>query len=175
MAVEIRIPRLGWTMEEGVFRGWLKEDGARIKSGDSIFVLEGEKTAQEIEATDDGVLKIGPTGPSDGDMVVVGDLIGHLLGEGEQSGFEIAAAPPDDRGGSVQPPATPPPRASRIEPDSSHAEVSTGTLTISPRAARTAAALGIDWTKIRGTGRTGRIRERDVLAAASQRNAAGSA
>jgi len=40
--------------------------------------------------------------------------------------------------------------------------------TISPRAARTAAALGVDWTKIRGTGRTGRIRERDVLAAAAK-------
>ena len=79
MAVEIRIPRLGWTMEEGIFRGWLKEDGARVKSGDAIFVLEGEKAAQEIEATDDGVLQIGPASPADGGAVLVGDLIGYLL------------------------------------------------------------------------------------------------
>ena len=173
MAVEIRIPRLGWTMEEGVFRGWLREDGARIKSGDPIFVLESEKTAQEIEATEDGVLKIGPAGLADGDVVVVGDLVGHLLAEGEQVGPEISATPPDDHSGDVKPPPTRPPRGNRIEPDSSQVEASRGALTISPRAARTAAALGVDWTKIRGTGRTGRIRERDVLAASLRQNSAG--
>ena len=57
MATEITVPRLGWTMEEGVFQGWLRCDGDRIKSGEPIFILESEKTAQEVEATDDGILK----------------------------------------------------------------------------------------------------------------------
>jgi pyruvate dehydrogenase E2 component (dihydrolipoamide acetyltransferase) len=176
MAVEIRVPRLGWTMEEGIFRGWLKEDGAHIKSGEPIFVLEGEKTAQEIEATEDGVLKIDPAGPGDGSTVVVGALIGHLLAEGEKAELEAVAMEPDDRGGVDPVPAkahqfsaTQPPR----ETDSSRPRISAVALTISPRAARTAAALGVDWTKIRGTGRTGRIRERDVLAAASSQNPSG--
>src|SRR6478736_3194967 len=72
MATEITVPRLGWTMEEGVFLGWLKQEGARIKSGEPIFVLEGEKAAQEIEATEDGILKLFPTGPAVGSTVMVG-------------------------------------------------------------------------------------------------------
>ncbi|HUE65437.1 MAG TPA: biotin/lipoyl-containing protein [Rhizomicrobium sp.] len=181
MAAEIRIPRLGWTMEEGVFQGWLKEDGARIKSGDPIFVLEGEKTAQEIEAIDGGVLKIDPTGPAAGSSVAVGDLIGYLVAEDEQLEFEAVAARPDEYRGSVQLPATASravatsPRAIRMEPESNHSGGSRGELTISPRAARAAAALGVDWTKVRGTGRTGRIRERDVVAAASEQKTAGDA
>lgn len=180
MAVEIRIPRLGWTMEEGVFQGWLKENGARIKSGEPIFVLEGEKAAQEIEATEDGVLKISPTGPSTGSVVMVGDLVGYLLAENEQAEFEVATMQPDDPRTNDQSTATvprssapPPSPATRIEPEFDCLGSTRAVLTISPRAARRAAALGVDWTKIRGTGRTGRIRERDVLAAASEQDPAG--
>ncbi|HBI44507.1 MAG TPA: dihydrolipoamide acyltransferase, partial [Planctomycetales bacterium] len=43
MAVEITIPRLGWNMEEGVFVGWLKQDGEPVKPGEALFTLEGEK------------------------------------------------------------------------------------------------------------------------------------
>ncbi len=177
MAVEIRVPRLGWTMEEGIFQGWLKQDGARIKSGEPIFVLEGEKAAQEIEATEDGILKIAPTGPVAGDTVLVGALVGYLLAEGEQVEFHAAATRPYHHGGKNKSPATeyqfvatPPPSANLSEPASHRTELSGAPLTISPRAARTAAALGVDWTKIRGTGRSGRIRERDVLAAAPRAN-----
>jgi len=180
MAVEIRIPRLGWTMEEGIFQGWLKENGARIKAGEPIFVLESEKAAQEIEATEEGVLKISSTGPSTGSVVMVGDLVGYLLVENEQAELEAATTRPDDRGtndqssatvpGSV---ATPPSPASRIESEFDCLGSARAVLTISPRAARRAAALGVDWTKVRGTGRTGRIRERDVLAAAYEQDSAG--
>jgi pyruvate dehydrogenase E2 component (dihydrolipoamide acetyltransferase) len=174
MATEITVPRLGWTMEEGVFQGWLKCNGDRIKSGEPIFILESEKAAQEVEATDDGILRISPTGPVAGSTVMVGALIGYLLCEGEQVEFETIATRPDDRDGtgqSLAPPQsveTPPLGVRASEPDAIRSGPITATLTISPRAARTAAALGVDWTQIRGTGRTGRIRERDVMAAASR-------
>ena len=48
MAVEISIPRLGWSMEEGVFAGWLKQPGDVVKAGDPLFMLEGEKATQEV-------------------------------------------------------------------------------------------------------------------------------
>jgi pyruvate dehydrogenase E2 component (dihydrolipoamide acetyltransferase) len=173
MAIEITVPRLGWTMEEGIFLGWLKRDGARVKSGDPIFALESEKAAQEIEATEDGILRISPTGPADGGTVMVGALIGYLLAEGEQVEFQAALARPNYNAGTGQSPAPAPQsiaapltRASRGETGSNRSALSAAALTISPRAARTAAAFGVDWTKIRGTGRTGRIRERDVMAAA---------
>ena len=52
MAYPIQIPRLGWSMEEGVFVEWLKADGDTIEPGDLLFNLEGEKAIQEIESID---------------------------------------------------------------------------------------------------------------------------
>ncbi len=58
MAIEIKIPRLGWSMDEGIFAGWLKHDGEPIRAGDPLFSLEGEKATQDVEAIDDGTLSI---------------------------------------------------------------------------------------------------------------------
>lgn len=54
MAIEITIPRLGWSMEEGTFLGWMKQDGEAVQSGDLLFTLESEKAAQEVESLDAG-------------------------------------------------------------------------------------------------------------------------
>jgi pyruvate/2-oxoglutarate dehydrogenase complex dihydrolipoamide acyltransferase (E2) component len=173
MATEITVPRLGWTMEEGIFLGWLRRDGDRIKSGEPIFALESEKAVQEVEAIEDGILRISPTGPVAGSTVMVGALIGYLFSEGEKVEFP---ARPDNHDGirkssvpAAQSNTVPPPGVRESEPDANRSGPMAAALTISPRAARIAAALGVDWTQIRGTGRTGRIRERDVLAAASGR------
>src|SRR5437762_12988879 len=83
MAIAITIPRLGWNMDQGVFVGWLKRDGEPIRAGDPLFTLEGEKATQDIEANDQGTLRISPTAPSAGDPVAVGAVIGYLLGPGE--------------------------------------------------------------------------------------------
>ena len=63
MAIAITIPRLGWNMEQGVFVGWLKQDGETIRAGDPLFTLEGEKATQDIEASDPGILRIPATTP----------------------------------------------------------------------------------------------------------------
>ena len=60
MATEIRMPRLGWTMEEGTFGEWLKQDGESIKAGDFLFTVEGDKATQEVEAFDSGILRLPP-------------------------------------------------------------------------------------------------------------------
>ena len=60
MAVEVTLPRQGWSMEEAAFLEWLKKDGDIVKSGDPLFSVETDKTVQEIESLDDGILrKIG--------------------------------------------------------------------------------------------------------------------
>ena len=164
MATEITVPRLGWTMEEGVFLGWLKQEGEPVREGDALYTLESDKSAQEVEATEGGILRISPHAPAAGGTVCVGALLGFLAAEGEKVSFEQASAvasPVSDAVFEVASADT----AAHARPD---AAALSGAITISPRAARTAAALGVDWTKIRGTGRTGRIRERDVLAAAAK-------
>ena len=59
MAYEITIPRLGWSMEEGVFGEWLKSDSQLVAAGEMVFLLEGEKAAHEIESLETGL----PTAP----------------------------------------------------------------------------------------------------------------
>lgn len=157
MATAIAIPRLGWNMEEGVFGGWLKKAGEPIKASDVLFALESDKAAQDIEALESGILWIGPHGPAAGDRLAVGTVIGYLLQPGE--------APPVERANPEAPRMIP--SAMETVPSITEQRVETKeTPAISPRARRLALELGIDWTRLRGSGRTGRIRERDVRAAA---------
>src|SRR5580658_6827188 len=88
MASEVTIPRLGWNMDEGIFVGWLKADGAPIKAGEPLFNLEGDKATQEIESLEAGILRIPPDGPKDGEKVAVGVVIGYLVAPGEPAPFE---------------------------------------------------------------------------------------
>ena len=60
MALEVLIPRLGWNMEEGIFLGWLKNDGDSIAAGEPVFLIETDKATQEVEAIEGGVLRISP-------------------------------------------------------------------------------------------------------------------
>src|SRR5690349_10241701 len=83
MPHSITIPRLGWSMEEGVFGEWLKTPGEYVRAGEMVFVLEGEKAAHEIESFDSGILCIPQGAPQGGETVRVGQVIGYLLAEGE--------------------------------------------------------------------------------------------
>ena len=91
MAHPIQIPRLGWSMEEGVFVEWLRADGDTIEPGDVLFNLEGEKAIQEIESIDAGVLRIPANAPAEGDTVLVGQVIGWLCAEDEDTPAEFPA------------------------------------------------------------------------------------
>lgn len=176
MAIEITIPRLGWSMDEGTFVEWLKRDGAMVKSGDAIFSLESEKALQEVESVDEGILHIPADGPAEGDTVTVGTVIGYLLNKGEApppssatqkqvaSAEQPASAANTSSGSSEVSARNPMPSSATTtahDNDRSHRH------TISPRARRAARELGVDWQSLNGSGKTGRIRECDVRAAAN--------
>src|SRR2546429_1913482 len=167
MSIPITIPRLGWNMEEGVFVGWLKQDGEEIKPGDSLFSLESEKATEDVECLDTGILRMGLNSPKGGESVRVGDVIGYLLQPGEAMPAETqpASAKAVVRAESSWPTIRAPYEMVGLE-DSAHPTAKGKASAISPRAVRLAAELGIDWKNLQGSGRTGRIRERDVRAAA---------
>ena len=147
MPIEIVVPRLGWSMDEGTFGEWLKHDGEFVRKGDMIFVLEGEKASQEIESFDSGTLHIPPNAPNSGDTVAVGQLLGYLLAEGE--------SPP----GSVQSLATSAANARSQSP----APLTTGEQRVAgPAARRRARELGIDLDAVPTPDPTGRVRVEDV-------------
>ena len=163
MSTEIRMPRLGWTMEEGAFGEWLKADGDTIKPGDLLFTVEGDKATQDIEAMDGGILRIDPNGPRGGDMVTVGALLAYLTKPGEAVAFAQSSSQSVSQSASGQSSV-----ASGQLSVTKHQVPSTTTTapTISPRARRVAKELGVDWSQLAGSGRTGRIVERDIRAAA---------
>lgn len=175
MPVEITVPRLGWSMVEGTFLGWLKQEGETVRPGEPLFTLEGEKATQDIEAADPGILRLPPGAPHPGDLVQVGQVIGLLLAPNEghptpatapdASPTASAAAPPPAAAptGPLPAPATPAPPA---------APAGTRSTPASPRARRRAAELGVDLAGLDGGGTSGRITEADVLRAARRPPAA---
>ena len=162
MAHAIVIPRLGWSMEEGVFAGWLKKDGDLVQRGDAVFELEGEKALQEIEAVDEGILRIPTTGPTKGSVVKVGAVIGYLVATDEPvpSAF-VSSVVADALPGSTSHEDNPfSPGISKTPAILDNQEA-----IASPRARRIASELGVEWTQLSGTGAGGRVRESDVRAA----------
>jgi len=93
MEEEVRFPRLGWSMEEGRFIGWLKKDGDWVEEGAPLFEMEGEKAIQEIEALTAGILRISTEAPKPDSVVLVGRLMGHLLSREEAACTSIPARP----------------------------------------------------------------------------------
>ena len=155
MAIEITIPRLGWSMEEGTFLGWLKQDGEVVASGDLLFTLESEKAAQEVESLDAGILRIPPDAPKAGDIVKVGQRLGFLVEKDEALPDATSPAP------ALVAVEKAPVKTSHIP-----APVARPQTPASPRARRVAAELDVNLATLQPTGNGGRIRERDVRLAA---------
>ena len=92
MAVEIKMPALSPTMEEGTLSKWLVDEGTDVRSGDVIAEIETDKATMEVEALEDG--KIGRILVAAGsENVKVNTTIAMLLEEGE-SADDLAAATP---------------------------------------------------------------------------------
>lgn len=170
MAYEVTMPRLGWTMEEGVFGEWLKMDGDEIEAGDLLFTVEGDKATQEVEVFEGGILRLPSNAPAPGDVIPVGALLAYIVQAGEslpaESGAAAQTVSKTEQSGAAHQTATAGPPAQRASSSPTVVAVGQGTPTISPRARRVAGELSVDWTQIIGSGRTGRIVERDVRAAA---------
>ncbi|MFM2411359.1 MAG: hypothetical protein RL481_2187 [Pseudomonadota bacterium] len=89
MAIELKMPALSPTMEEGTLAKWLVKEGDAVKSGDILAEIETDKATMEFEAVDEGVIT-SITIPEGTDGVKVGTVIALIAGEGEEA---PAAAP----------------------------------------------------------------------------------
>ena len=171
MAYEVTMPRLGWTMEEGVFGEWLKQDGEEVQAGDLLFTVEGDKATQEVEVFEGGILHLPPNAPASGDVIPVGALLAYIVQAGEsppevsaQAAQPVAQTGAEHASREAAPES---PSATKAMATRSPAADGRSTPSISPRARRVAGELDVDWTRLTGSGRTGRIVERDVRAAAA--------
>lgn len=163
MAIEIVMPRLGWTMEEGTLVEWIKKDGDSVQPGEIMFVIESDKALNEVESFESGIFRIPPNSDVLGKTLPVGTVLAYVAQQGEVLPFEQAQQP-------VATPSSPPAASIAVvtpsaAPVVSHSSNGNTLPNISPRARRVARELGIEWTALTGSGRNGRIVERDVRAA----------
>ncbi|HEY2751187.1 biotin/lipoyl-containing protein, partial [Phenylobacterium sp.] len=171
MPIDILMPALSPTMEEGTLAKWHVKPGDRVKSGDVIAEIETDKATMEVEAVDEGVVQeiLVPEGA---EGVKVNAPIARLSGEGEAASpppAKPAAAPKADAKPASADDATPaaaiparalPARAATPEPA---AQAPRGNrIFASPLARRIAQQKGLDLAALKGSGPHGRIVKADV-------------
>jgi pyruvate dehydrogenase E2 component (dihydrolipoamide acetyltransferase) len=164
MPINLKMPALSPTMEEGTLAKWLVKEGDTVASGDLLAEIETDKATMEFEAVDEGVIAkiVIPAGT---DNVKVGEIIAIITAEGEDASDAPAAAAPapapapapkeEARAAPAPTPAPAPAPAPTASSDDDRIKAS-------PLAKRIAAAKGIDLATIKGTGPGGRIVKADV-------------
>src|SRR5258708_4831194 len=180
MPINILMPALSPTMEEGNLAKWLKKEGDKDKSGDVIAEIETDKATMEVEAGDEGPIAkiLVPEGTQD---VPVNDIIAVMAGDGEDvkaagaaTTPEAAAAPAAQPTPGAAPAAAAPapnPVAAAPAPQAAAAAAAQANgharVFSSPLARRLAKEAGIEIGRINGSGPHGRIVARDVADAKS--------
>ena len=164
MAYEVLMPQLGLTMEEGTVSQWIKHEGDEVKTGDVIVEITTDKLTNEVASEHDGVLlKIVA---QEGEDIPVKGLLAYIGQPGEAVGDAPAA--PAAAPAAEAAPAAPAAPAAAPAPVAANGK----RIRISPLARKTAAKMGVDYSGIAGTGPSGRIVVKDILAAAeAQKNA----
>lgn len=174
MATPVQMPKQGITVEECNLVAWRVKEGDVVKAGDILCEIETDKATFEVESPASGTVlklfrKAGELVPVLTNIAAIGtpgEDVSSLAPEGVAT-----AAPPH-----VEPqpkPSTPSPAAeisapSTIEPTASSASPTTEEKRISPRARAVGERLGVDPSKLVGTGAKGRVTSRDVQAAADR-------
>ena len=76
MATQILLPKLGFSMNEGVLSEWLVADGGSVKEGEPLFALESDKSTNEVDSPASGTLKIIA---QPGETYAVGTVLGEIV------------------------------------------------------------------------------------------------
>ncbi|MGC6331638.1 pyruvate dehydrogenase complex dihydrolipoamide acetyltransferase [Rhizorhabdus sp. FW153] len=166
MPIELKMPALSPTMEEGTLAKWLVKEGDKVGPGDLLAEIETDKATMEYEAVDEGVIaKLLVEEGAEG--VKVGTVIALIAEEGEDASAaspapakkEAAPAPAAPAAEAVKPAAEEKPAASApaAAKDSGGERVKA-----SPLARRLAAAQGIDLAQVEGSGPGGRVIKADL-------------
>jgi pyruvate dehydrogenase E2 component (dihydrolipoamide acetyltransferase) len=179
MSIDILMPALSPTMEEGTLAKWHVKKGDTVKSGDVIAEIETDKATMEVEAVDEGVVEELLVAEG-AEGVKVNAPIARLSGDEAGSSAPPApkaanSSPEAKTSGEVPPqategarppaPAAPPPAASPPPPAQAREERSGARIFASPLARRIAEQKGLDLAALKGSGPHGRIVKADVESA----------
>ena len=165
MPIELKMPALSPTMEEGTLAKWLVKEGDTVAAGDLLAESETDKATMEFEAVDEGTIAkiLVPEGT---DEVKVGTVIALIAGEGEDASVAapVPAAAPVEAVPAPAPATAAAPAPAPALPQAR--EESGGRIKASPLARRLAQQRGVDLAVLTGSGPGGRIVKADLDGAA---------
>jgi len=159
MPINIQMPALSPTMEEGTLAKWLVKEGDSVESGDVMAEIETDKATMEFEAVDEGVIGkiIVPEGSTG---IKVNEIIAILLEDGENSS-DIKTNDPENKQDVVDiiknDEKTP-----VIKSENTDLKFSKERIFATPLARRIAQSTNVDLANIKGSGPYGRIVKADV-------------
>jgi pyruvate dehydrogenase E2 component (dihydrolipoamide acetyltransferase) len=171
MAVDVTMPRLSDSMEEGTVLRWLKSVGDEVKRGDELVEIETDKANMTYEATDEGTLL--EILADEGSTLPIGEPIARIGAPGEAAangGASQREPAREDQPPKPEEPAREAPQATAERPRPAPAPTPSadgdGRVKASPVARRMARELNVELERIQGSGPGGRIVKADVEAAA---------
>jgi len=160
MPIELKMPALSPTMEEGTLSRWLVKEGDSVSSGDLLAEIETDKATMEFEAIDDGIVtKLLVAAGTDG--VKVGTVIAMIQGEDEDASPAPKSESPKPEPVVLSQVQTP---AKAMQADKPLETSQDERIIASPLAKRIAVNKGLDLTTLKGSGPNGRIVKADVEA-----------
>jgi pyruvate dehydrogenase E2 component (dihydrolipoamide acetyltransferase) len=167
--IEVPMPKLSMTMEEGELISWVRREGDQVRAGDVIAEVNSDKVEMEVESPADGTLvRLTAT---EGEIVPVGapiatleteaeDLLGGILDTPDGTATEAGAETPPSTAEAAAP-------AGPADSTATPAPAPAGPTPVVPAARRRAGELGVDLAAVTGTGPNGLVRVGDVEAAAT--------
>ena len=166
MAVDVTMPRLSDSMEEGTVLRWMKSVGDEVKRGDELVEIETDKANMTYEATDEGVLL--EILAEEGSTLPIGEPIARIgeAGEASSNGAPKKEQPKQQEEKRPEPEPARAPAATRERPAPSPSADGDGRVKASPVARRMAQELNVQLDQVQGSGPGGRIVKADVEAAA---------
>jgi pyruvate dehydrogenase E2 component (dihydrolipoamide acetyltransferase) len=159
MPINIQMPALSPTMEEGTLAKWLVKEGDTVESGDVMAEIETDKATMEFEAVDEGIIGkiLVPEGSAG---VKVNEVIAILLDDGEDVS-DIEAQEPENKKDIIETINTEVHKPS-IKLENENKDLNKERVFATPLARRIAKSKNLELTNIRGTGPYGRIVKADV-------------
>ncbi len=179
MPIDVIMPQMGESIAEGTLTTWYKKEGDHVERDENLFEISTDKVDAEIPSPAEGTL--GKILVNEGETVEVGTVVATILQPGEVAGAEAepeaAAEPrPEVTPEPAPPPPTPEPVAAEavtVPSEPPERPAGDGRLVSkeelrrarsSPLVRNIAAEHGIDLTQVSGTGLSGRVTKRDILA-----------
>jgi 2-oxoglutarate dehydrogenase E2 component (dihydrolipoamide succinyltransferase) len=182
MPTDVQLPALGESITEGTLAQWLKKPGESVAADEPIASIETDKVSVEVPSPVAGVLS--ETLANEGDTVAVGAVIARIGDAGAAAAAAAApaaSAPAEQAASANTNPAgageTPQLRGTEHAPEAedSAEPAREGIMTMSPAVRRAVLEHHVDPSRIKGTGRDGRLTKDDVLAAAAARSSSAEA